>query len=100
MDSHRAQLARRVLEDLAHGNLVSFNGAIQLRNWAVRPEDIWLPLTEIACRILYQDDDAPEAGDWRRIAAEFIITDLELAFTFLELTQTSSRRAHERLCEV
>jgi hypothetical protein len=40
MDSARTQLARHVLETLAHGDSVSFNDAIQLRNWAVRPE--WL----------------------------------------------------------
>ena len=56
MYSARAELARRVLEDLAHGNLVSFNDAIELRNWAVRPEDVLLPLAEIARRILDQDE--------------------------------------------
>jgi hypothetical protein len=34
--------------------------------------------------------DAPEVGDSRRVGAEFIIADLELAFTFLEIARTSS----------
>jgi hypothetical protein len=87
--SARAELARRILEYIAHGNLVSFNDAFQLRNWAISPEDALLPLTEIARRILDHDDDAPKADDWRRAGAEFIITDLGLAFTFLEIARTS-----------
>jgi hypothetical protein len=55
MDSVRADLARRVLETLAQGYVVSLNDAIQLRNWAVRPKDIMLPLAEIAQRILDQE---------------------------------------------
>ena len=56
--SARAELAQRVLEALAHGNLVSFNDAIRLRNWAVCPEDVMLPLAEIARRILDQEATA------------------------------------------
>ena len=74
--SAKAELARRVLESLAQGHLVSARDAMQLRNWAVRPEDSVLTLEEIAHRILEQDeeqkataggmDDAPRAGDcWR-----------------------------------
>jgi hypothetical protein len=42
-------------QDLAQGNLISFNDAIQLRNWAVCPKDVLLPLAEIARRILDQE---------------------------------------------
>ena len=52
MDSARIQIARRALETLAQGDSVSFDEAIQLRNWAVRPEDSLLPLAEIARAIL------------------------------------------------
>jgi hypothetical protein len=54
MDSVKAELARRVLENLAQGRLVPTQDALQLRNWAVRPEDILLPLAEIARGILEQ----------------------------------------------
>jgi DNA-binding response OmpR family regulator len=52
--SSRAELARRVLEHLAQGDLVSAHDAFQLRNWAVRPEDSMLTLEEIGQRILDQ----------------------------------------------
>ena len=55
--SARAELARRILETLAQGGGVSLNDAIQLRNWAVRPKDIMLPLAEIAQRILEQEEN-------------------------------------------
>jgi hypothetical protein len=55
MDSARARLAQRILEMLAQGYAVPFNDAIQLRNWAVRPEDALLPLAEIARGILDQE---------------------------------------------
>jgi hypothetical protein len=57
MDSARAELARRVLTTLAQGNSVSFNDAIQLRNWAIRPENALLPLAEIARGILDQEEN-------------------------------------------
>ncbi len=97
--SAKAELARRVLEHLAQRHLVSMDDAIQLRNWAVRPEDSVLTLEEIAHRILDQDEeqkatavrieDAPHVGDWRRVSAEFIMLDLEVAFTFLDIARTS-----------
>jgi len=97
--SARAELARRILENLAEGDFVSTHDVLQLRNWAVRPEDSFLALEEIAHRILDQDegpeaiagsmDDAPQAGNWRRACAEFIMADLELAFTFLDIARTS-----------
>jgi len=97
--SSRAELARRVLENLAQGGLVSTQDALQLRGWAVRPEDSVLALDEIAHRILDQHedqkaiagnmDDAPQAGNWRRACAEFIMADLELAFTFLNIARTA-----------
>jgi hypothetical protein len=55
-----------ILETLAHGDSVSFAEAIQLRNWAVRPEDSILPLAEIARAILDREEnhnaDAAESG--------------------------------------
>jgi hypothetical protein len=96
--SARAELARRVLMNLAQGCLVSANDALQLRFWAVRPEDSVLTLDDIAHRILDQDedlkaiarsmDDAPQAGNWTRACAQFIMADLELAFTFLDIART------------
>ena len=96
--SARAELARRVLKNLAQGGLVPTNDALQLRNWAVRPEDSVLTLDEIAHRILDQDkgpmaiassmDDAPQAGNWRRACAELIMADLELGFTFLDIARS------------
>ena len=66
MDSARIQLARRVLETLAQGDSVSFDDAIQLRNWTVRPEDGLLPLAEIARAILDREENrdakAAESG--------------------------------------
>ena len=57
MDSDRAELARRILDVLAKGDSVSFHDPIQLRNWAVRPEDALLPLEDIAHRILEQEGE-------------------------------------------
>jgi hypothetical protein len=58
--SVRAAFARQVLEMLAHGQPVSPNDAIQLRNWAIRPEDAMLSLEEIAHRILNQEESEAE----------------------------------------
>jgi hypothetical protein len=62
----RAELARRVLETLAQGNSVPFQDAIQLRSWAVHPQDAMLSLAEIARGILDQEEnrnaDAAENG--------------------------------------
>jgi hypothetical protein len=73
------------------GHAVPTHHAIQLRNWAVCSEDSVLPLEEIARRILGRTvvADGPQVGDWRRVGAEFIITDLELAFTFLAIAGNS-----------
>ena len=83
---------RRVLGILKQGHLVSTSDATQLRKWAVRPEDTTLTLKEIAHGILDQSersvDDVP-AADWRRVGAEFILADLEVAFTFLDVARTS-----------
>ena len=57
MDSDRAELARRILDVLAKGDPVSFHDAIQLRNWAVCPEDAMLSLEDIAHRILKQEGE-------------------------------------------
>jgi hypothetical protein len=53
-----AQLAQRVLQMLASGNPVSEYDALQLRNWAVRPEDAMLTLKEIALRILREEENS------------------------------------------
>jgi hypothetical protein len=52
MESARLKLARQILEMLAHGHHVPESDALQLRNWAVHPEDAMLSLEEIAYRIL------------------------------------------------
>ena len=90
--SAQTELARAVLQMLMAGHAVPTHHAIQLRNWAVSSEDSVLPLEEIAWRILGRAGsmaDAPQVGDWRRVGAEFIIADLQLAFTFLEIARTS-----------
>ena len=55
MDSARAALARRLLKAFVNGYSVSFNDAVQLRNWASSPEDAMLPLDGIARQILKQE---------------------------------------------
>jgi hypothetical protein len=66
MDSTRAQLARRILDAIAHGDSVPLEDAIQLRNWADRPKDSLRPLAEIARAILGREEnqtsDAAEGG--------------------------------------
>ena len=52
----QAELARHVLEMLAHGQHVPTHDAFQLRNWAVSPEDAMLSLEEIARHILSQKE--------------------------------------------
>jgi hypothetical protein len=58
MGSARAELARQILETLAQGLPVAFHDAIQLRNWAVSPEDAMLSLAEIARGILDQEENS------------------------------------------
>jgi hypothetical protein len=90
--SAQTELARAVLQMLTAGHAVPTHHAIQLRNWAASSEDSVLPLEEIARRILGRTRsmaDASQGGDWRRVGAEFIIADLKLAFTFLEIARTS-----------
>jgi hypothetical protein len=48
----REKLARQVLDMLAHGEHVTERDALQLRRWAVNPDDAMLSLEEIARRIL------------------------------------------------
>lgn len=89
----QTELARAVLQMIIAGQAVPSHYAIQLRNWAVCSEDSVLPLEEIARHILGRHDimaEVPPVGDWRRVGAEFIIADLELAFTFLKIARTSS----------
>jgi len=84
------ELARRVLETLAQGSHVSTFDALQLRNCALRPEDSMVPLAEIAISILaHGEGSASDAVQARRLCAEFIMTDVELAFTFIEVARTS-----------
>lgn len=89
----QTELARAVLHMLMAGHAVPTHYAIQLRNWAVCSEDSVLPLEEIIQRILGRTGsmaDGPQVGGWRRACAEFIIADLKLALTFLEIAGTSS----------
>ena len=89
----RTELARAVLQMLMAGQAVPTHHAIQLRNWSVCAADSVLPLEEIALHILERSGimaGVPQVGDWRRVGANFIITDLELAFTFLKIARTSS----------
>jgi hypothetical protein len=62
MGSVRAELARHVLEMLAHGHPVPILDAFQLRNWAGRLEDIMLSLEEVAHRILNQEENPNARG--------------------------------------
>jgi hypothetical protein len=55
--SARAELARLVLQMLREGKLVSVDDALQLRNWAVTPEDAMLPLEQIALHILREEEN-------------------------------------------
>jgi hypothetical protein len=50
--SARTELARLVLQMLEEGNPVPPQDALQLRGWALTPEDAVSPLEEIARRIL------------------------------------------------
>jgi hypothetical protein len=60
--SDRAKLPRQILETLAHGHHVPESDALQLRNWAVYPEDAMLSLEEIAYRILKHGDHSQVRG--------------------------------------
>jgi hypothetical protein len=61
MPSARAELARLVLQMMKDGQPVPIHDTLQLRNWAVCPEDAVLPLEEIARRILSQEEN-PNKG--------------------------------------
>lgn len=52
----REELARQVLENIAHCQRVPERDALQLRNWALKPDDAMLSLQEIAYRILKHED--------------------------------------------
>jgi hypothetical protein len=52
----RAELARLVLHPLKQGQPVPTEDALQLRDWAVTPEDAMLALEEIARRILSEEE--------------------------------------------
>ena len=63
--SSQAELARRALNLLTSGQQLSADQAVQLRLWAVHPEDTFLPLEDIANGILAAESkpsDLP-AGD-------------------------------------
>ena len=57
--SARAKLARRVLQMLASGDAVPMSDALQLRSWALTPEDAMLTLREVALRILIEEHTEP-----------------------------------------
>ena len=56
--SVRAELARLVLQMRQEGQPVPTDYALQLRNWAVSPEDALLSLEEIARRILNWEENS------------------------------------------
>jgi hypothetical protein len=60
--SARAELARRVVQILSRGALVPTHDALQLRSWALTPEDAMLSLEEIAGRILIREENQSAAG--------------------------------------
>jgi hypothetical protein len=55
--SARAKLARRVLQMLSSGDLVPALDALQLRTWALTPEDAIPSLEAIALLILNEEDN-------------------------------------------
>jgi hypothetical protein len=57
--SARAKLARRVLQMLSIGDLVPTLDALQLRAWALTPEDAVLSLEAIALLILSVEENPP-----------------------------------------
>jgi hypothetical protein len=61
MPAARANLARQILQALSEGQPVSTDDALQLRNWAVQPDDALLTLEEIARRILIHEENRDAA---------------------------------------
>ena len=59
--SAKAELAKRVLQILANGDLVPERDALQLRNWAVHPGDATLTLKEIALGVLREEENQNRA---------------------------------------
>ena len=55
--SARTELARLVLQIPGEGQRVPVDDALQLRNWAVTPENALLPLEQIALRILREEEN-------------------------------------------
>jgi hypothetical protein len=51
----RIELARNVLQAISEGRPVATLDALQIRNWAVNPDDAMLSLEEIATRILREE---------------------------------------------
>jgi hypothetical protein len=59
----RAELARLVLQTLASGDSVPALDALQLRTWALTPEDAMLSLEAIALLILSEAENSePDPG--------------------------------------
>jgi hypothetical protein len=58
METARIEFAPQILNMLTHGQPVPERDALQLRNWAVHPEDAMLSLEEIAYRILTEEDNS------------------------------------------
>jgi hypothetical protein len=85
MGSARAELARRVVDILAKGDCVPFRDAIQLRNWAIRPEDAMLSLEEIAHGILKQENPNEPEGSSRPMPSwfEFLRMEADIALTLI-----------------
>jgi hypothetical protein len=65
----KSELASHVLKLSAHGQAPATKDALQLRNWAIRPEDAMLSLEEIACRILSQEENRHAKAAERRYPA-------------------------------
>jgi hypothetical protein len=90
--SPRVELARRVLETLILGDRVSTSDALQLRNWALCPEDSMLTLEEIAIRILNDDKVWRSKGIVRERKQDGL--DLTLSWTAASGTDARKKTAY------
>jgi len=68
----------------SNSNYISAKGAAHERTRSFRI----LAQDEGQKAIVNNMDDGPQALNWRRACAEFIMVDLELAFTFLDMART------------
>ena len=60
--SARTELARLVLQIPGEGQRVSVDDALQLRNWAVTPENALLPFEQTALRILREEENQNQSS--------------------------------------